>query len=66
MLCHDSSWRTIDRDGRGSETPHSLFFSGSMKVNDLSRLDPAAIALVSMGDTHLRRPALTIKKRKMA
>lgn len=37
------------RDGRGSETPNSQFFSGSIEVNELSRPDLEAITLVSMG-----------------
>lgn len=32
-------------------TTHSLLFSGSMNVNELSRPDPAVLALVSMGET---------------
>lgn len=31
---------SVVRDGRRRETPHSLFFSGSMEVNKLSRPDP--------------------------
>lgn len=41
----------VSRDGRGSETCHSFVFSGSYTVNEPSRPDPAAIALVSMVDT---------------
>uniref|UniRef100_A0A4W5NRD7 Fas ligand (TNF superfamily, member 6) n=1 Tax=Hucho hucho TaxID=62062 RepID=A0A4W5NRD7_9TELE len=36
-----------NRDGRGSKTPHLLFYSGSIKVNELSRPDLGAIALVT-------------------
>jgi hypothetical protein len=36
----------ICRDGRGSKTSHSLFFSGSYTANKLSRPDPAANAYI--------------------
>ena len=48
--CHSrrAVYCATTRDGRESKTSHSLFFSGSMKVNEVSR--PAVIALASMGD----------------
>ena len=49
----DCLWlKAVAREGRGRETPHSLFFflSGSIKVNEVSRPVPAAVALVSVGD----------------